>query len=88
MLLKNDVVSEVKAVNELGIFGSFICDTSKAEAPMLENKHIGLFLRTKNRETNEGGLCSGYSVVDSVYLQDTEKQEGQDLQLEKLNWNF
>ena len=88
MMTRNFEVSEVKAVNELGIFGAFICDTSKSETPLLENKQIGFSLRTKNRDSNEGCMSKGLSVADSPYLQDVKKHEGQDLQLEKLNWTF
>jgi hypothetical protein len=32
------------------------------------NETGGYLLRTKSLETNEGGVASGYSALDTVYL--------------------
>lgn len=41
-------------------------DTSKDT--MLENKNLGILFRTKGVISNEGGVNSGYSVIDNPFL--------------------
>jgi hypothetical protein len=36
------------------------------------NETGGHLLRTKSVETNEGGVASGFSALDSIYLVDDE----------------
>ena len=35
---------------------------------MLENFEAGHLVRTKNEESNEGGIVVGFSVLDTPYL--------------------
>ncbi|KAI0647110.1 glutathione synthase [Trametes meyenii] len=59
--VKADVVSE------LGIFGwALFGDTDGT----IEEKEVGWLLRTKGKESNEGGIAAGFSVLDSVVLVD------------------
>jgi len=57
--VKADVVSE------LGIFGWALF----GEGPTVQ-KDAGWLVRTKGRESNEGGVAVGFSVLDSLVLVD------------------
>lgn len=48
----------------LGIYGIWLHDGDK----VLENKAAGYLLRTKAADTKEGGVATGYSVLDSITL--------------------
>ena len=53
-----------KALSELGIYGAYLGD-GKSE---YFNENAGHLLRTKVNGTDEGGVASGYAVLDSPYL--------------------
>ncbi|KDE05484.1 glutathione synthetase [Microbotryum lychnidis-dioicae p1A1 Lamole] len=60
-----------EVVSELGIYG--ICLFGKNEGPeggahVRINQTVGQLLRTKGRESDEGGVAVGFSVIDSVLL--------------------
>lgn len=57
--VKADVVSE------LGIFGWALFS-----AAGVKEKEVGWLVRTKGRESDEGGVATGFSVLDSVVLID------------------
>jgi glutathione synthetase len=58
---------EGEVVSELGVYG--IALFSDGEFQHMEvNRNAGTLLRTKGRESDEGGVAVGYSVVDSVVL--------------------
>ena len=59
--VKTDVVSE------LGIFG---CALFGGPLKNLEEKAMGWLVRTKGKESNEGGVATGFSVLDSLLLVD------------------
>lgn len=59
--VKADVVSE------LGIFGWALFG---AVDGAVEEKEVGWLLRTKGKESNEGGVAAGFSVLDSIVLVD------------------
>ena len=52
-------------ISELGIFG-----WSLFGGTCLIDKQAGWLLRTKGKESNEGGVATGYSVLDSLLLID------------------
>ena len=54
-----------KMVSELGIFGVFLAKGDQ----ILTNEFAGHLLRTKPSSINEGGVCAGYAVLDSPFLQ-------------------
>ncbi|XP_038067931.1 glutathione synthetase-like [Patiria miniata] len=60
----NQPVEMKDMVSELGIFGIFV---SKGSDTVL-NTSAGQLLRTKNIKTDEGGLMTGSSCMDSPYL--------------------
>ncbi|CAG8474238.1 16335_t:CDS:2 [Acaulospora colombiana] len=64
ILLKQGEVIEDDVVSELGVYGIII---GKGEEEIV-NEVGGHLLRTKGRETNEGGIAKGFAVLDSPLL--------------------
>jgi len=58
--VKTDVASE------LGVFGWCLFGGEE----VIEEKEVGWLLRTKGKDTNEGGVATGFSVLDSLLLVD------------------
>ncbi|KAI0807526.1 glutathione synthase [Fomes fomentarius] len=54
-------------VSELGIFGWALFG---GPGMTIEEKEIGWLLRTKGKDSNEGGVAAGFSVLDSLVLVD------------------
>jgi glutathione synthase len=52
-------------VSELGIFGWVLFDGSKKH---INQQDVGWLVRTKGKESNEGGVATGFSVLDSLLL--------------------
>lgn len=64
--IKTDVV-----VSELGIFGWCLFRRSEyGKAGVQGEKTVGWLVRTKGKESDEGGVASGFSVLDSLFLVD------------------
>lgn len=59
-VIKDDLISE------MGVFGVII---AKGNSVLL-NESTGYLLRSKSFNVNEGGVASGYSALDSIYLTD------------------
>ena len=58
---------KTEVISELGIYGwSLFGGCSKS----VEEKEAGWLLRTKGKESNEGGVATGFSVLDSLILID------------------
>lgn len=56
-------------ISELGIYGVALFRTRKeGGAEILVNKQVGHLLRTKAQDVSEGGVATGYSVLDSPLL--------------------
>ncbi|KAI0362179.1 glutathione synthase [Trametes cingulata] len=58
---------KTEVVSELGIFGWALFGGPEGA---IEEKEVGWLLRTKEKESNEGGIAAGFSVLDSVVLVD------------------
>ncbi len=56
-----------EVVSELGVYGIALF-SDDIKTGMRVNRGAGTLLRTKGRESDEGGVAVGYSVVDSVLL--------------------
>jgi glutathione synthase len=56
-----------EVVSELGVYGVALFDGTFGKK-MKVNRNAGTLLRTKGRESDEGGVAVGYSVIDSVLL--------------------
>lgn len=59
---------EGEVVSELGVYGISLFGPGETGSKMEVNRGAGTLLRTKGRESDEGGVAVGYSVVDSVVL--------------------
>ena len=57
-------------ISELGIFGWALwsVDGAGTGAQVKEEREVGWLVRTKGKESNEGGVAAGFSVLDSVML--------------------
>ncbi|KAJ7201653.1 glutathione synthase [Mycena pura] len=62
----NDAV-RAEVVSELGIFGWALFGGADGT---VEEKEAGWLVRTKGKESNEGGVATGFSVLDSILLVD------------------
>ncbi|KAM0790180.1 hypothetical protein ACM66B_005498 [Microbotryomycetes sp. NB124-2] len=62
------VVGDV--ISELGVYGVclFKSGGDNGGAEVLVNETVGTLLRTKGKDSNEGGVAVGFSVIDSVTL--------------------
>lgn len=64
-IIRSALITEINAVSELGVYGVII---AKHDTVIL-NQPAGYLLRTKPEESNEGGVVSGFSVLDVPCLQ-------------------
>ncbi len=71
-IFRNGEVTSGEVIGELGWYGVCLWQTSEAIAgpKILENWEAGYLLRTKGRESEEGGVAAGYGAVDSACLFD------------------
>ena len=72
-IFRNGEVKSGEVIGELGVYG--VClwrhgRGEKEERGILENWEAGHLLRTKGRESEEGGVAAGFGAVDSVCLID------------------
>ena len=61
-ILRNSQVKDILAVSELGIYGVILASSGGGEIVL--NEQVGWLLRTKPEDSDEGGVVSGYSVLD------------------------
>lgn len=60
-----------QSISELGIYGTYLGYGAKCTGESdLVNEYAGYLLRTKGSGTDEGGVATGYSVLNSVALHD------------------
>lgn len=57
-------------ISELGIFGTCLWKTNSGTTTpeILHNTEGGYLLRTKGKESDEGGVAAGFSSLDSLIL--------------------
>lgn len=72
-IFRNGEVTSGEVIGELGVYG--VClwrhdRGEKGQREILENWEAGHLLRTKGRESEEGGVAAGFGAVDSVCLID------------------
>jgi glutathione synthase len=80
-IFRNGEIRTGSVINELGVFGVClwrnpvgVTDKSQPQSEregILENFGAGYLLRTKGRESEEGGVAAGFGSIDSVLLVDT-----------------
>ncbi|CAG8607355.1 9089_t:CDS:2 [Funneliformis mosseae] len=63
IILRQGELVKGEMISELGIYGVFIGNDD-----VIVNEIGGHLLRTKGRETNEGGVATGFAVIDSPLL--------------------
>ena len=61
MLTKGHLTKQ-STITEFGIFSFLILDSE--ECKITHNQNHGMLVRTKSCESNEGGVSSGYAVID------------------------
>lgn len=69
---RNGAIEVLPSVSELGIYGAYLGD---GEAAMI-NDCAGYLLRSKPSGVDEGGVATGYSVINSVLLSREEQSIG------------
>jgi glutathione synthase len=74
-LMREGKVVMGPAVSELGIFSTFLGDTSataggEGKGGVQVNEYAGFNVRTKLATVNEGGVATGFAVLDSPMLVD------------------
>lgn len=57
---------EKEVISELGVYGAVLF--GQEEGVVYNDGKVGTLLRTKGRESDEGGVAVGFSVLDSVVL--------------------
>ena len=72
-IFRNGNVASGEVIGELGVYG--VClwrhgHGEKGDGGILETWEAGHLLRTKGRESEEGGVAAGFGAVDSVCLID------------------
>ena len=75
--LRKGQVATITTISELGIYGVFVGDGSSDTPPML-NQAAGYLLRTKPLGVDEGGVATGYSVLNSIVLSGPGQASTQD----------
>lgn len=69
IFLRNGNIDILPSINELGIYGTYLGNGSNKP---LVNTYSGYLLRTKPYGVDEGGVATGYSVLNSIALLDME----------------
>lgn len=70
-ILRNGAIRSGGVIGELGVYGVCLWRNGRGEKEeriILENWEAGHLLRTKGRESEEGGVAAGFGAVDSVCL--------------------
>ena len=65
-MVRRGQLSAVNAVSELGLFGALVVNGDE----VVVNEYSGYLVRTKSKDSNEGGVAAGYAVIDSAALVD------------------
>ena len=71
-IFRNGQVHSGEVIGELGVYGVCLWEQNEGggRPEILENWEAGFLLRTKGRESEEGGVAAGFGAVDSVCLVD------------------
>jgi glutathione synthase len=76
VLRSDGVVVSGNVISELGIFGTCLWRGGKdgKGVEILHNEEGGYLLRTKGKDSDEGGVAAGFSSLDSVILYEEVKK--------------
>ena len=69
-MLRNGKITEGETLSELGVYSSIFIDTTQSDP--IENVSFGRLLRTKGKESNEGGVNAGFAVIDTPLVIEIE----------------
>ncbi len=72
-IVRNGAVKSGEVIGELGIYGICLWRNGEPDGrnmKVLKNWEGGFLVRTKGRESEEGGVAAGFGAVDSVCLVD------------------
>ena len=67
-IFRGGLLKSGEIITELGVFGT--CLWSSDGQKIIYNTNAGYLLRTKGRESEEGGVAAGFGAIDSVCLVD------------------
>lgn len=69
-VFRNGEITSGGVIGELGVYGVCLWRNRNPanDGELLENEEAGFLLRTKGRESEEGGVAAGFGAVDSVCL--------------------
>lgn len=70
-MMRNGKVAESDCLYEIGIFSTLFLEQKE----LLVNQNMGYLMRTKGSHFNEGGVNSGYAVIDLPVLYVEEKNQ-------------
>ncbi|KAF9266218.1 glutathione synthase [Marasmius fiardii PR-910] len=62
--------AQAEIISELGIFGYSLFGVVEDKKTIKGEETVGWLVRTKGKESNEGGVATGFSVLDSLLLVD------------------
>lgn len=62
-MLRDGQLLEIDSLSELGIYSCIFMDTESPNL-ILMNENFGTLMRTKGSHSNEGGVNTGYAVID------------------------
>ncbi|CAF4999732.1 unnamed protein product, partial [Rotaria sp. Silwood1] len=62
----------VECINEIGIYGTMVTNIDTNEEYI--NEVTGYLVRTKTTDTNEGGVATGYSVLDCLDVSQNDNE--------------
>lgn len=68
VLRSDGAVVSGAVISELGIFGTCLWETKDGKIEVLQNEEGGYLMRTKGRDSDEGGVAAGFSSLDSLVL--------------------
>lgn len=63
-MIKANKAQVVRSVSEVGMFGTVLANGEE----IILNEYAGYLVRTKSKDSNEGGVAKGYAVIDSAAL--------------------
>jgi len=69
VLRSDGTVVSGNVISELGIFGTCLWRSAQGKTPeILQNEEGGYLMRTKGKDSDEGGVAAGFSSLDSLIL--------------------
>jgi len=66
-MLRDGSVFDIQSLSEIGLYSTIFVNTGKvnqSEPQIMKDYKMGTLLRTKGSHSNEGGVNTGYSVID------------------------